>query len=59
VCSEVGNDSAIAGALSRLFRNAELRHRMGMAARQRMIENYSVDKIVDRYEALFREALAP
>jgi hypothetical protein len=30
---------------------------MGAAARQRVLAGYSIDKVMDRYEALFSEAL--
>ena len=30
---------------------------MGSAARQRVLDNYSLDKIADRYEDLFHEAV--
>jgi glycosyltransferase involved in cell wall biosynthesis len=47
----------IAGALTRLLLDAPLRARMGAAARQLMLTGYSIDKVVDRYEALFSEML--
>jgi glycosyltransferase involved in cell wall biosynthesis len=54
----VGDDAAMAGALLRLFRDPGLRARMGQAARQRVVENYSTGHVADRYEALFAEVLA-
>jgi len=30
---------------------------MGEAARQRILDHYSTDKVMERYEKLFREAL--
>lgn len=45
----------IAAALVRLFGDAELRRRMGCAARARVIENYSMDKVLERYEQLFED----
>jgi hypothetical protein len=30
---------------------------MGAAARQRILAGYSIDKVMERYEALFSEAL--
>jgi glycosyltransferase involved in cell wall biosynthesis len=53
----VGDDSAMAGALIRLFRDPALRYRMGEAARQRILDNYSTSQVVDRYEKLFAEIL--
>jgi glycosyltransferase involved in cell wall biosynthesis len=40
-----------------LLGDEALRARMGLAARQRVLDNYSVDQVVARYEALFCEAL--
>ena len=53
----VGGDSAMAGALLRLFRDPALRGRMGQAARQRILDNYSTDQVAERYETLFAEVL--
>jgi glycosyltransferase involved in cell wall biosynthesis len=53
----VGDDVRIAEAVGVLLADAESRERMGAAARRRVIENYSTDKLMDRYEALFEEAL--
>jgi len=53
------NQSSIAGALARLLSDAALRARMGASARQRVIDHYSTEKVLDRYEALFAEALGP
>lgn len=47
------DERAIGEAFLRLFHDSELRGRMGIAARQRVVDNYSTDKVVDRYEALF------
>ncbi len=52
-----GDESAMASALIRLFRDAELRCRMGQAARQRVVNNYSTGQVAERYEALFEEVL--
>jgi len=54
----VGDDSAMANALLSLFRDAALRSRMGQAARQRVVDNYSAGQVAERYEALFAEVLA-
>ena len=53
----LGSPDLIAGALKRLLLDETLRARMGAAARQRVLAGYSVDKVMDRYEALFAEAL--
>ena len=46
-------------ALSTLIENAELRERMGKAARQTVIEGYSVHAHKDRYLNAFNELLKP
>jgi glycosyltransferase involved in cell wall biosynthesis len=51
------DEQAIAAALVELLSDPALRARMGEAARRRVVENYSMDKVLDRYEALFYEAL--
>jgi glycosyltransferase involved in cell wall biosynthesis len=53
----LGSPEGIAGAIKRLLLDAPLRARMGAAARQRAVAGYSTDKVMDRYEALFAEAL--
>ena len=50
--------AAIATSLITLLDDPGLRARMGHAARQRVLENYSTGKIADRYEALFHAAIA-
>jgi glycosyltransferase involved in cell wall biosynthesis len=55
--SALGSADPIAGALHRLLLDAPLRARLGAAARQRVLAGYSIDKIIDRYEALFSETL--
>lgn len=54
-----GDVSATASAIQRLLSDAEGQRRMGKAARQRVVENYSLGQIVDRYESLFTEILPP
>jgi len=49
----VGDEQAIAGGLIRLLEDAALRQKCGAAARQRVVDNYSMDKVVDLYESLF------
>jgi glycosyltransferase involved in cell wall biosynthesis len=53
----VGGEAGIAEAIAGLLGDPEARARMGAAARRRVVENYSTDKVVARYEALFEEAL--
>jgi glycosyltransferase involved in cell wall biosynthesis len=54
----VGDSEAIGSALTQILEAGQMRNRMGTAARDRVLENYSTDKIADRYETLFKEALA-
>lgn len=54
----VGDEAAIAAALAQLLSDPAMRASMGEAARRCVVENYSLDQVVDRYEALFRETLA-
>jgi glycosyltransferase involved in cell wall biosynthesis len=53
----VGDEACIAEAIAGLLGDPGSRARMGTAARLRVIENYSTDKVVGRYEALFEGAL--
>jgi glycosyltransferase involved in cell wall biosynthesis len=55
--SEQGRAESIAEALGTLLDNAELRKSMGQAARQRVEREFSLDRVLDRYEALFAEAM--
>jgi glycosyltransferase involved in cell wall biosynthesis len=52
-----GDPEAIAAGLVRLIEDVPLRARMGQAARRRVLDSYSLDKIADRYEDLFHEAV--
>jgi glycosyltransferase involved in cell wall biosynthesis len=47
------DENAISAAFLKLFRDPELRHKMGNAAHFRAVENYSTAKVIERYEALF------
>ena len=47
------DEEAIGKAFLKLFSDAGMRRSMGNAARQRVVDNYSTDKVIDRYEALF------
>jgi glycosyltransferase involved in cell wall biosynthesis len=52
-------DEAVGEAFLELFSDPLLRDKMGRAARTRVIENYSTDRVIDRYEKLFAEVLSP
>jgi len=51
------NAGAIAAAIVRLAESAELRSQMGAAARARVVENYSIEKMAARTLALYRECV--
>jgi len=51
------DESSIGEALLQLSRDPETRKRMGQVARQRVVENYSTVRVVERYETLFSEVL--
>lgn len=53
----VDDEAAIARALKQLFQDASMRTRMGLAARKRIVENFSTAKVADRYEQLFAETM--
>jgi len=54
----VGDEPSIAAAILALLSDPESRARMAQAARLRILENYSTDKVLDRYERLFQESCA-
>jgi glycogen(starch) synthase len=49
-----GNSSALAEAIARLLQSPETARRMGWAARKRALENFSFQRHVDAYEAVYR-----
>jgi glycosyltransferase involved in cell wall biosynthesis len=53
------DEPAIARALVRLLEDPPLRRKCAAAARQRVVDNYSMDKVIDLYESLFTEVLSP
>ena len=48
----------LAGRLAELARNPDLRARMGASGRERMRTRYSVDRLIDDTDRLYRELLA-
>lgn len=50
-----GDIAATAAAISKMLDDADIRHQMGTVARKRIVDNYSLDRIADRYEQLFAE----
>lgn len=49
--------AGIGRALLELFGDPGLRLKMGRAARERAVENYSTARVIDRYEKLFTEVI--
>jgi glycosyltransferase involved in cell wall biosynthesis len=47
---------ALAAAIERLARDAGLRRELGEAARKHCVENYSFERMLDRMEAIYRDA---
>jgi glycosyltransferase involved in cell wall biosynthesis len=56
---EPDQPALLATALRRLLGDPELRVRLGAAARTTVVEGYGVDRIVDRYLALYRALARP
>ena len=53
-----GDSLALRGAMSRMMRlDAAARADMGENARRRVVERFSLNVVVDRWEALYRELL--
>jgi glycosyltransferase involved in cell wall biosynthesis len=52
------SEAKISEAFLELFRNAGERSNMGYAAHRRAVDNYSTDKVIERYEALFESLMA-
>jgi glycosyltransferase involved in cell wall biosynthesis len=55
---EPGDIDALADRLGRLAADPELAGRMGAAGREQMLERYSVERLVDDVDALYRRLLA-
>ena len=53
-----GDENAIGVALLQLMSNPDFCRQMGAAARERVVENYSTARVVERYEKLFEKAVA-
>jgi glycosyltransferase involved in cell wall biosynthesis len=52
-----GDTDALAERLQRLARDPELRARMGAAGRERVLEQYAVERLVDDVDRLYRRLL--
>jgi glycosyltransferase involved in cell wall biosynthesis len=55
---EAGNPVALAGQLKRLIGDAELRQRLGAAARQTVIQRFDLDQIAAQYLSLYEKLIA-
>ena len=56
----LGNPQALGAAVSRLVAMPEeQRRRLGVAAREHVVNNFDLDVVVTRWEGLYRELLAP
>lgn len=53
----VGDVNGMAQAVVRLLQEPELRRRMGAAGRRRMIEHFSPDRIIPKYEMIYYSVL--
>jgi len=54
----VGNIRELAGHLEKLVANREYRESLGTAARARILANYSLDSMLNRYRNLYKELAA-
>ena len=52
-----GDDDRAGDAFTALLTDPVARQRMGQLARQRVVENYSMPRVVERYEALFSKIM--
>lgn len=52
------SEESIAEAFLRLFGDPQARSRMGTAARRSVVETYSTDRVIQRYEQLFADVRA-
>jgi glycosyltransferase involved in cell wall biosynthesis len=55
---EAGDTAALADRLAELAADPELRTRMGAAGRERVLERYGVDRLLDDVDRLYRETIA-
>ena len=53
-----GDVAALAAAVDRLLQDADLRRRTGLHARARVLEKYSIDRLVRDIDAMYRELLS-
>lgn len=54
ILMEPGDINALANAIASLLRNAEMRVDMGVAARQKIAQRFSAEKVLPQLEAIYR-----
>ncbi len=57
--TELGNETSVAQGLLRMLRDAELRKRIAVASRERIVRQFSIQHVGDCYEELFANVLGP
>ncbi|HEY0941128.1 MAG TPA: glycosyltransferase [Steroidobacter sp.] len=58
VLTPIEDPPALAAALERVLNDADLRQRLGEAARARVVQSFSLEATIGEYEALYRKVLA-
>jgi glycosyltransferase involved in cell wall biosynthesis len=53
-----GDVDGLAAALAELASDAGMRHRLGVGARERVLERFGADRLVDDIDELYRSLLA-
>lgn len=59
VLTDYGDEESIAVGLHRVLDDLAVRERMSVAARQRMMDEYSTERVRDCYDRMFRELTVP
>jgi glycosyltransferase involved in cell wall biosynthesis len=52
------NPAAMAEAMERLLRSPDLRHRMGQAGREQVLQHFTVERMVAQTQKLYQQLLA-
>jgi glycosyltransferase involved in cell wall biosynthesis len=59
VLADAGDAQALAGAIGRLIRDPQARHRLGSAGRQRVARDFRFDRGIERLRAKFAQSIGP